>query len=1695
MATIMVSAVAYVVTYESPGGGDSPTRDLLRQRAQDAITGLYETPVEGSSFGENMLSVLLAQCMGGDCGNLSDRLDRIMPAGSSYAVYVSNGYDTFPVYVERQPSGEAITATHLLEPAWSQSFVTTGMTQVNPASDPLVAYTLPIFNSNTLSQGGSPLRVIVHGTRLSDGANYTATGFFSTQAFDVADAGLHPAVSAYFVVDGVPAGKWDASGLAPTLGEQNLTLRLRVNESAGVPLAAGAEVTISMPRGWTGVALQADNPAWLVLSNATSSASGYTGSDVTARLLADVTGAAEDFVLHAVYHGDALEWYPIQARLSKGALAEANLLVKPNRSALPDSSFAVPQVAMSAPRPMGASATTTWTLTVDIPAKVDERVSLPRNTVRVQGNAATGVAQGAGHEASQTASAIAITSIEILEQDGANIFGSIEPLAGSGAWTNGKDRLVWTGYHLNDRGPLALTFEVDASGVAGAGGGKTPSVPPAQFETFKGRMLSQVAPGFYRGVFLPGTLGNEYPGYGNGTSGLGREYNFTSDSIFRSTSLPGSANYTINPVTSFQDSIHGSYVSVERRNVPVGGTAVLSADVQSLLFALSQAGISAGVNLNFYPPWAGDEKKPIYTQQNLDSGILGSDVTALMLMELNGDSFPDVVVGTSNGRVLALHGMTGARLQGTAFIASLQTSAPNGAATGITHLAPFHHKGKDYVVAATDKEGQSIYVLDTSLQEVWSYDKSGRNTLAVDASVDMTGDGENDILVGMDDSGVYVLTPPEDADDPYQRRLESYRGPDSDGVLEDAFYTTLGKPTALVGMQGIGPDATKPGFGVTFQSTPGMSPVDLEQDLVVEAPRAGFQGVSQSGAPTWTFFGSPITIAVPHDHDGDAATDVLAGSPAGYVHMLNGTAATQPLYSNLYVGQTVKDADGHDAFRQVILTDEGVVMFTTNGWVDSACAFCNGLGVPTALFPAARGVAMNGSASFWAVGGTNLMLRSIPGIGTDGGADASRPYLAVVTPNGTKDGAEGYFTTHTHHFNDVDFGRVPANDDGWVVAGKCVYTTDCDEALVMRTVDGGDEWRIYSHAQRNLMTFENATVREELTRINFTTESVGWIVGHGGTLLRTLDGGAEWLGVKTPTTEDIVDISCDAREPGRCILLTASKAWSTRNATVADRGHIGWTPIELDLVSTTSQLTVELPGVVQTVKPKTLYTRSLKSVGVIDDKVAYIGAENMVLKTLDGGQNWTSMPMNYLEAEANRIVAFPDGRGYLYGGNVSHTRVFFMHDYAMRSVAETGVIHDLGDGESVFRVEVEADFVSKSSDAAADILVSVDGGAHWQSVGLDTTSTEARTEGSLATYASTAAFVTPLGDDDEGGDVRLRIEFNTMGDQTLMTAQVRALKVRLYVHDPNDPESPVGIVERTLDLTQEATVDRSNTTAVWDTAHGVIHQSVVNEYWTRNVSGEVKALRSGLDVAGDAHPEVWVGTGGVLAANSPEHAIYAGSDLDKWMREDNRIYLLDGSNGTILARTASFAGNVTNLQLSGDGNGDGAPDYLYATTWDPARGNGTLEALNATTLEPIWTTWLDIYQPVGLVPGLSAGPFSSAIVGTRASESGQNAISGKVYSVRGADANINWAAVPDLQGKYVVTKAIPPSWFFGPYVVEVEVKWTSDLEDSQGNTAADDAVLQTARFYDYFLVTPPDALSPPSPVYQVHLVAWFDDWR
>lgn len=1663
IASIMVCSVVYVATFQAPPPAAHATREALQQRSLDALSILSDTPAPGDAMGQTMLSAYVAECLQGNCSHLDAKMRQLLPAGASYSLAISNGYRTFTIQDNRTPPGEAVTVSRLFEPQWSYTFVGNGQSMLTPSRDPMVSYALPVFNSNIIDQGGSPLRILLHGT--ADGANVTLSASASTQASTPTNTST-PAASLYFV-DGSsqPVGVLDvtsqsmvssAAGDYPS--KANLNFRLRVTEAGGVELPAGAELRLDMPRAWNASASAALNPGWTLVASQANASGASLNTSIIARTLAPLKSASLDFLFNATYHGDPVPDYTFHALLGKGAAAEANLLVRGNTST--SSAYARPALAASTPRPMGGSSAvaTTWVLGVAVPG-----------------------------------SGIVIDDVEIIEQEGRAIFGTASVVAGGGSVHSYGDRIVWTPSGTLQPGLHNLVLSIAPSGtVASPTTQRATYTPPFTVADFTGRYLDQVATGFWRQTVLPNT--SAFDGYENVGGAAGTTHTIRSDNTFRGVSMPGSANYTVANLTVNTSAI-GSYVGVERRSVPVGGTAIIEIDVQSLLFQLAQAGLNTSVSMHIYPPWSGDNRMPIDTSTSFDSQLLQSDITALTLMDLNGDGYPDPILGTSNGRVLALHGLTGGRLEGDVFNAPIAPSTSGSSAPAITQLTTTIINGTAYVVVGTSQG--SVFLLDDGLRLAASWYFSNAVTsltatvTAMDASTDVDGDGRLDVAIGVEfrnpstsavSDALYVLRSLAGS-----ATLAAYNPAGND---PDHFYNPVGTPQALLALSRMGgwSNATT-GLATSYTYTPGVTDMQTPalntvppsgQGSTIMLPRAGLRGVGADGRDSWLLAGAPVTVARTYDFEGDGVPDILAGQPAGYVILANGSLPTSPLSGLMLSGPTEwVAAVTHDAAHAAALSRDGTPVFTANGWNSYVAMGCvQGL---CQLPPGLTGIAMNASTSGWVSGPASLLMRSLPASASDAASDAGLA-AATVIPNVTRGGAtlplDPLVPLSTpYDFNDIAFRYGPQRDVGFAIGtrtGCLAPASTCGaESLIIKTTNGGQSWWAATSTNSSLLSKTNGTLTKGLTRMNWTNDSLGWVVGAGGTLLRTTNGGSTWQGLDVNgTSVDLLGIGCVPQAPATCIVVgKGGMAWKSTNALDA-WPNFSAMPQVLDALGA---------------------GKDALSVGFVNASVAFLGSSNVVLQTWDGGSHWSALPLGYVPGNANVVNTLPDGNGFLYGGNVAQDRIFQFAHYNMSSRAQTTNLAALGGipaGAKVSRVDVDASDVRAPPNQLVTYNVSTNGGGSWK--GVLATGAGATADAHLEYGSAVKDFYThyyaPIPVSVQGDDVRIRLDFTTYGESTAMSAWASNLKLRFYWNDSGGAH----VSTAALDLNETTYKDAAATDADWTAGLGGVHQPLANSaYWVANVSGAVLDVLVGKNVAGDARAEVYVATGDVIAENSPDSILYAGANAGQTTGVDNRVYMLDGKTGAILARTATFAGHVTHLALS-DVDNDGVPEMLYATVESGA--TGILYGLYPSNLTVAWKQDLAGGRPSGLAAGRIQGPAGDAIVVTGQRTTGGIVVPGEALAYRTSGARA-WSSLADSQGHYTVSVPVPDWWLFGPYVVEVAVDWRTTGMGFDLQSQSPVPVVQTERFYDYFLVTPPGALSPPSPLYNVQLTTWYDDWR
>ena len=114
---------------------------------------------------------------------------------------------------------------------------------------------------------------------------------------------------------------------------------------------------------------------------------------------------------------------------------------------------------------------------------------------------------------------------------------------------------------------------------------------------------------------------------------------------------------------------------------------------------------------------------------------------------------------------------------------------------------------------------------------------------------------------------------------------------------------------------------------------------------------------------------------------------------------------------------------------------------------------------------------------------------------------------------GTKDAGQVWSAYHLHEgmLNSVAYGD---EDNVWVVG---------DDGLILYSPTGG----VRRHeGQQTFSTFteQDSGTAARLLEVYFADAERGWIVGAGGTILRTTDGGETWQSVNSGVDADLVDV-------------------------------------------------------------------------------------------------------------------------------------------------------------------------------------------------------------------------------------------------------------------------------------------------------------------------------------------------------------------------------------------------------------------------------------------------------------------------------------------------------------------------------------------------------------------------------------------
>lgn len=342
--------------------------------------------------------------------------------------------------------------------------------------------------------------------------------------------------------------------------------------------------------------------------------------------------------------------------------------------------------------------------------------------------------------------------------------------------------------------------------------------------------------------------------------------------------------------------------------------------------------------------------------------------------------------------------------------------------------------------------------------------------------------------------------------------------------------------------------------------------------------------------------------------------------------------------------------------------------------------------------------------------GTNLYLQSVFFFDTNTGWSVASDGTIIKTTNG---GSKWTVQTSgtTQPLRVVQF---LSKDEGYAVGS---YTYE-NKSVFLKTINGGETWTV------------NIIAGYQIVSMFFINSNVGWASGWNGAILKTSDGGINWIPQTIGTTSDLRSIyfinATTGWVVGRkgVVFKTADGGTNWVAQTSNNTGlfysvymvnaNVGWIVGESGTILTTTN------GGTSWIPQSNSSITSLNSVCFTNTNYGFaVGMSGRILKTIDGGTNWvlqTSGISLYL-----RDVQFYDANiGWAVGDN---------NAYALGIVLKTlnGGVTWTTQISNYARGFYSIDFIDANTGwvvgASGTILKTIDGGTNWSSQTSNTSET------------------------------------------------------------------------------------------------------------------------------------------------------------------------------------------------------------------------------------------------------------------------------------------------------------------------------------------------------------------------------------
>jgi photosystem II stability/assembly factor-like uncharacterized protein len=223
--------------------------------------------------------------------------------------------------------------------------------------------------------------------------------------------------------------------------------------------------------------------------------------------------------------------------------------------------------------------------------------------------------------------------------------------------------------------------------------------------------------------------------------------------------------------------------------------------------------------------------------------------------------------------------------------------------------------------------------------------------------------------------------------------------------------------------------------------------------------------------------------------------------------------------------------------------------------------------------------------------------------------------------------------------------EFPATDVGFL----CGESTS-GEGLLYKTTDGGQSW----------ILLPTGPFTPLLTSLSFVSTTTGWVVGEGGIILRTTNGGADWTRQESGVQDNLNGVSFSAVTEGNVfsyqgiavgaggIILTTlngGASWSQSRGGAVTLFGAHHTPEMTFAVG--SGGTILRNGSAVTPSPT---TRTLRTIRILGSVVLAAGDNGTIVRSTNSGVSWTLISSE--TTQSLRSISFTGGMaGAIVGAN------------------------------------------------------------------------------------------------------------------------------------------------------------------------------------------------------------------------------------------------------------------------------------------------------------------------------------------------------------------------------------------------------------------------------------------------------------